>query len=421
MNYDEALSYIHSFKRTSGAPTLERIKTLLSLMGSPEKSFPSIHVAGTNGKGSFCAMTESILRESGYKTALYTSPFIERFNERIRVCGAEIPDSELADITAFVKENVGKMTDMPTEFDVTTAIGFEYFKRQGVDVAVIETGLGGRFDATNVFASPLLSVITGIALDHTELLGDTVEKIAYEKAGIIKTNVPVLFGGNDEGALAVIENVAFEAGSPVFVTDSGKIKSENADTHGTLFSYKNWEHIRLCLLGTYQMQNAANVLEAVELLRERGMDIPDGAVYRGLESARWKARFERLTDSPEIFYDGAHNPQGVAGAVDTVKHYFGGEKVIVIMGVMRDKDYDVMAQMIAQIARRVYTLTPESYRSLDAEALAEIFKKYGVDAIAADDIDDCVARAKKDALESGEKIVALGSLYLYGDFKKAAL
>ena len=321
MTYEEALSYIHSFKRTKSTPSLKRIKELLSLMGNPEKSFPAVHVAGTNGKGSFSAMLERVLTFSGYKVGLYTSPFIERFNERMQIGNIQIPDDLLTEITEYVKPFADSMEDSPTEFDVTTAIGFEFFKRSGIDIAVVEAGLGGRFDSTNVFEKPLLSVITGVALDHTELLGDTVEKIAAEKAGIIKSGSPVLFGGNDISALEVIKSTSEALASPFFLPDTDKITIKKADLSSTVFDIAERKDVKITLLGMYQPYNAANVIKAVDILRKENINIPEEALIKGLEETKWKARFERLSHSPDIFYDGSLNPQGIELAVKTIKKY----------------------------------------------------------------------------------------------------
>lgn len=419
MEYEEALSYIHSFKRTKAHPSLERIKKLLSLMGDPQNTFRAVHVAGTNGKGSFCAMLDTVLRESGYITGLYTSPYIERFNERMCFCGEPVSDGELAEITLYVKRFADTMEDSPTEFDITTAVGFEFFRRKKVDIAVVEAGLGGRFDSTNVFENPLLSVITGVALDHTELLGDTVEKIAFEKAGIIKRATPVLYGGNDISAGRVIEKVAAECGSHLTVTDISDVKIKNADLDGTVFDFGLTDNIHISLLGMCQPYNAANVVNAVRILRKRGVDIPDRALLSGLEKTRWKARFERLCLSPDVFFDGSHNPQGIDFAVKTIKYYFGEKKVNLVMGVMRDKDYTDMARELAPIAEHVYTLTPDNPRALPSAELAKIFALCGARVTAFDRIKDGVMKALADASSKGCAVVALGSLYLYSDFKKA--
>ena len=238
MNYNEALEYIHSVNWTFCKPGLERISELCEKLGNPEKKLKFIHVAGTNGKGSFSAMTESILRKAGYKTGLFTSPYIKVFNERMKVMGENIPDNVLADITTRVKPIADSMRDKPTEFELITAIAFQYFYEAKCDVVVLEAGMGGRLDSTNVITTPILSVITGIALDHVDYLGDTVEKIAKEKAGIVKTGVPVLYGGVSDPAREVIRDAAAERFSDFFDVDYKSTEILSADLSGTLFNYK---------------------------------------------------------------------------------------------------------------------------------------------------------------------------------------
>ena len=338
MTYGEALEYIHGISWTFCKPGLERIKTLCEALGNPQDDLRFIHVAGTNGKGSFCSMTESILRAAGYKVGLYTSPYIYRFNERMRVNGEDIPDTTLAEITEYVKPVADSMTDKPTEFELITAIAFEYFKRERVDVVVLECGMGGRLDSTNVIKNPYLSVITGISLDHTAFLGDTVEKIALEKAGIIKDSAPVLFGGEDSGAKAVISSVAAERKSNIYFTDYSSLKITKTSLEGSIFDYKDLQNVHISLLGLYQPRNAALVLEGIKILNSRGLNIPEEAIRAGLSSAKWRARFEIIASEPTTIFDGAHNPEGIAAAVESIKRYFSTKKLVLVSGVLKDKD-----------------------------------------------------------------------------------
>ncbi|MBE6541975.1 MAG: bifunctional folylpolyglutamate synthase/dihydrofolate synthase, partial [Ruminococcaceae bacterium] len=310
MTYSEALEYIHSVSWKGSRPGLERISELCTLLGHPEDSLKFIHIAGTNGKGSTSAMIASILSESGYRVGLYTSPFIEEFNERIMLCGENISNEDLARDTEYVKQFADKMEDSPTEFELITAIAFVYYKRKGCDYVVLECGLGGRLDSTNVINTSVLSVITGIDLDHTAILGDTTEKIASEKAGIIKKGVPVIFGEGDGDAECVIRTAAENMGSEYIRTDFSKISSIKTSLTGTEF-YFDGKLIKINLRGIYQTRNAATVITAVNALREHGIKISDEAVEMGLKKAEWKARFETLSDFPLVIYDGAHNLQGI--------------------------------------------------------------------------------------------------------------
>lgn len=413
MNYAQALDYIHSISWTFCKPGLERIGELCEKLGHPERDLRFIHVAGTNGKGSFCSMTASILKAAGYKTGLYTSPFIRSFNERMQINGENIADDELAEITALVRPFADSMQDKPTEFELITAIAFEYFRRHNCDVVVLETGLGGRLDSTNIIKTPLLSVITGIALDHTAFLGDTVEQIAAEKAGIIKKNAPVLFGGEDEIAAKVIADTAKACDVPFYRTDYTRLVHIQATLDGTTFNYKDRKDVAIRLLGLYQPKNAALVLDAVDILRENGLDIPEDAVRAGLYNAVWHARFEIVGRDPLVIFDGAHNPQGIEQAVKSVKQYFNGEKVYLLTAVLKDKDYTGIAKMLSEIADRAFTMTPDSPRALDAEDYAAVLQTAGIPAAAFDSIPTAFAAAKAAAKADGKPLVCLGSLYVY--------
>ena len=413
MTYKEALEYIHSVEWKGSRPGLSRITELLEKLGNPQKRLRFIHVAGTNGKGSFCAMTESILRAAGYKTGLFVSPYIKNFNERICVSGVPIEDEALAEATAIVRPVAETMEDAPTEFELITAIGLVHFVREQCDIVVLETGMGGRLDSTNVIDPPLLSVITGIAMDHTAFLGDTIEQIAAEKAGIIKKGTPVLWGGADVAARRVIENRANELGVSVTATQDTPLTVREMTLFGTVVDYGEWKDVRIPLLGTYQPRNLANVLAAVPLLRQTGLEISDKAVYAGLDTVHWHGRFEKLCEKPLILSDGAHNPEGVDAAVDSIKAYFGTDKVLLLCGVMADKDYHGMVKALAPIAKEAFTLTPNNPRALAAAEFAEAFEKEGVPATAFADVPSAVAAAFDRALKTGTPLISLGSLYMY--------
>ena len=413
MTYSEAIEYIHSINWAFCKPGLERIGELCEKLGHPEKKLKFIHVAGTNGKGSFCSMTESILRAAGYKTGLYTSPYIREFNERMQINGENISDSELVELTEYVKPIADSMEDKPTEFELITAVAFEYFARNNCDVVVLEAGLGGRLDSTNIIDTPILSVITGIALDHTAILGDTVEKIAAEKAGIIKRGVPVIFGGDDENAACVIKEKADEMGSEFIRVDYGKLKNVNAALNGTDFDYGHLTGLHVNLLGLYQPRNAAVVLNAVHTLNKLGFLIKVGHIQEGLKKAVWHARFEKVSSEPLIIFDGAHNPQGIEQAVKSIKHYFGTNKVYLLTGVLKDKNYEEIAKMLATVSSRAFTLTPDSPRALSSEEYASVLKGSGINAEAFDSTEKAFCTAKAEAAKDNVPLVCLGSLYVY--------
>ncbi len=423
MTYDEALAYIHSVCWKGSRPGLERITELCRRLGDPQKKLKFIHVTGTNGKGSTCSMLDSILRAAGYKTGLFTSPYVKFFNERMQVGGQNVSDERLAYVTSLVKPHADAMADAPTEFELITAIAFVLFALEQCDIVILEAGMGGRLDSTNVIEESLLSVITGVALEHTEYLGDTLEKIAFEKANIAKAGCPVLYGGLDVSengdAYRVIRAHAEALGCPLFTVDYDALNVKQAALDGTLLDYKAFTDIRLSLLGLYQPENCAKVLEAVTVLRSLGMVIDDAAIKEGLAKAVWHARFEKLMETPLVLYDGAHNPDGVRVATATLAHYFGEQKVNILTGVMADKDYPLMVSMLAPQASKVFAVTPDNPRALDATALAAEFEACGVSATPFEKLPDAVSAAIRESRESGTPLVCLGSLYMYAEVTDA--
>lgn len=413
MTYEETLEYIHTVNWQFCKPGLERIRELCKGLKNPEKSLKFIHVAGTNGKGSFCSMLSTVLTKAGYKTGLYTSPYIKCFNERMAINGEMISNDELVEITKKVKIVADKMEDKPTEFELVTAIALEYFKRNKCDYVVFECGLGGRLDSTNIVENVELSVITGISLDHTSILGNTISEIAKEKAGIIKDNIPCLWCGNNKEAKNVIEQTAKYRHSPLCFSDHSEIKIKETSLNGTTLDYKDFKNIKINLLGVYQPLNCANVLEAITILRKNGLKIDDKAVYDGMSSAAWHARFERILDTPLVIFDGAHNPEGVLASVDSIKHYFGDKKVYVLTGVMKDKDYSFMARKISEASKKVFTITPDNPRALDAGEYCEVYKSLGIETYSFSCVEDGLTFALREAQKDGYALFCLGSLYMY--------
>lgn len=389
-------------------------KELLSLLGNPQDKLRFIHVAGTNGKGSFCSMMSSVLQKQGYKVGLYTSPYIVVFNDRIRVNGLPIAEDDINDLFLRVRQKADTMKTPPSSFDFITAAAFLWFYETKCDIVVLEVGLGGRYDSTNVIKNSLLSVITGIAFDHTEILGDTIEKIAWEKAGIIKESCPALYGGNDEKALAVIEKECEEKHSELTVKNPDSLKILSTTLDGTEFEFDGKEYF-IRLLGLYQPANAATVLAAIDVLRKHGFEISETAVKDGLSSAVWQARFEKIADEPVVLYDGGHNPQGVRAAVESVRAYFGDKKINLLVGILADKAHGEMAEELAKIADRVICIAPPSPRALPAEALAEEFCEAGANARAANSIKEGV----KIALSYKKPVLVIGSLYSYNDVSES--
>ncbi len=420
MTSREAVNYIHSVSWLGSRPGLGRITELCRAMGDPQDELKVIHVAGTNGKGSFCSMLSSILRECGYKVGLFTSPYVLEFNERIQIGGENIPDDALAAVTEYVKGFADKMSESPTEFELLSAIAFEHFKREKCDFVVLEAGLGGRLDSTNVIRSSLLSVITGISLDHTGVLGDTVEKIAAEKAGIIKNGCPVLLGAVEPSVYEVIAEAAKAKNAPLHSVNYENVKNERFSLGGTRFT-ANGEEYSLSLLGAYQVRNAAAVLAAVNVLREGGVAVPEEKVKAGLASARWRARFELISREPAVIYDGAHNPEGVLASVKNIRLVFGDTKPVLLVGVMADKDHSFMTEALSEVALSVHTVTPDNPRAMDSASLAKEFESLGIGATSHESLPEGVHAAMREAVLRGVPVVALGSLYMYAEVLPAVL
>ena len=414
MTYQETLDYIHNVNPTFCNPGLSRISHLCDCLGHPEKGLRFIHVGGTNGKGSVCAMLNAILTAAGYRVGLYTSPYIRRFNERMQVSGEPISDEELIELTARVRPFADAMDDKPTEFELITAVAFDFFARKNCDVVILEVGLGGRLDSTNVIENPLLSIITDIDLDHTAILGNTIEAIAAEKAGIIKPSRPCLYGGKENGAYRTISQVASQKNAPFLGVDRSECKIKSMTLDGTVFDLAPYQNLHLSLLGSYQPGNAALVLRALSILEKEGLSVSEDAIRKGLSSVHWPARFELLRRDPVVLYDGGHNPNGITAAVNSIKQYFFERKVNILIGVMQDKNYAEMIGMLKEVTHRAFTVRPENPRALAADALAKAFEDHGIPATPGVDFADAVRAALQASRAENRPLIALGSLYLYG-------
>ncbi len=415
MNYSQAIEYLNILSERGSRPGLSRVSELLRLLGSPQNQLSIIHVAGTNGKGSVCKMLESILYSAGYKTGLYTSPCISVINECFRINCENITDAALYKTAEKIRCAEASMTDKPTEYEVQAAIAYEYFKTENCDAVIIETCMGGRLDATNAVKNVSLSVITNISFDHTQYLGGTIAEIAYEKAGIIKKGCPAVFGGDNNSAVKVMESTAAELSSELTLVNRHDLKNISYSPDGTYFDFGCRKNIFIPLLGTYQPRNAATALTAVDRLNALGFKISEDSVYTGLSRVTRKAGFEMLSKSPMIIYDGAHNPHGMEKAAESIREYFSTSKIILLMGVMADKDYRKMTETIAPLTRKVITVTPNTPRALNADKLARYFTSLGVSATPCSDIKLGVNRAIKESRITGLPLMILGTLYFYKD------
>lgn len=444
MSFDP-IAYINEPRWMESRLGLERIRQLLERLGRPQDRLRFVHVAGTNGKGSTCAYLASVLQAAGFRTGLFTSPYLMAFEERIRVDGRTISLADLTEVTLAVREHAeamaGQTGEHPTEFELMTAVALEHFARQGCDIVVLEVGLGGRLDSTNAIDAPEAAVIARIGLDHTKLLGNTLAAIAAEKAGIVKPGVPVVSWPQDPEALGVIEQAALSCGSVLTVPDLAKLDVHPVEpraagtepgSHDVLvrpFAYCGVRY-ETQLLGSYQPANAALAIEAVRVLRERGWDVPDEALRAGIAAARWEGRFEIVAGgdhAPTVVVDGGHNPQGAQALADSLADVFPGRKAVFVIGVLEDKDYPAMLETVLPLGSAFVVVTPDNPRALPAAKLARAIRWTGQDLLGCSAcVDPYVARDMADALAKACELAgpdglvcAFGSLYSVAAVKAA--
>ncbi len=417
MTPKQAIDYIENYTWSTTRLGLDRTRELLAQMGNPQKSLKFIHVTGSNGKGSTCAMLASIFEKAGYKVGLYTSPYIQEFEERIQINGQNIPGETLARITEKVKAIAEAMEDHPSQFELVTAIGMQYFVEEGVDIVMLEVGMGGALDSTNVIDPPEVAIITNIGLEHTEYLGDTVEKIAKTKAGIIKPGCScVCYDGLPEVTQVIVEDCA-EKNVPLTCVDFSKLSFIEETLAGQRFTWEGRE-LTTKLLGPHQLHNTAVVLETVAAMRTRGWKVSDQAVAEGLAATRWPARFEVLGYEPLFILDGGHNPQCAEALATSIQSTLGGRKVVYLMGVLADKDYEQILDIITPYAAEFVCLTPFSDRALMGYQLRDILRERGFKANAYAGVDAAIDAAIRAAGKDGT-VVGFGSLYIAGYIRGA--
>ena len=418
MNAQEAIEYIHSFFWKGSIPGLERTQELLRRMGNPEKKLKFIHIAGTNGKGSTAAMTASILQKAGFRVGLYTSPYIYRFNERIQVNSVQIPDEDVAAVTEYVKQYAEAMEEKPTEFELVTAIGFEYFFRQNCDIVVLEVGMGGALDSTNVIETPEVAVITNIGLDHTDYLGDTVEKIAETKAGIFKKNGHAVVYRGTPGVEAVYERICAERNIKLKKADFDSLVLKSHSLEGQVFDCGDRKDLVLPLLGDHQLHNASVVLSIADTLIEKGWKISEQNIRDGIRDVSWPGRFDIVGREPLFIIDGGHNPQCIDALVTNIQDYLKDRRIIALTGVLADKDYGEMYRPMMPYIQEFVCITPPNPRKLEAAELAEHLRRVGATATPCETIPQgvqtAIAKAGKDGV-----VLCFGSLYTIGDIRNA--
>ena len=423
MNYQESLDYILGTPNPGGVYERNVMQSLLEKLGNPHMGVKYVHIAGTNGKGTTSAFVASVLREAGYKTGLYTSPYIQRFNERIQVNGEQIPDEDLARITTRIAEAVPEVMAegrrRPTIFELITALGFCWFKEQQCDAVVLEVGMGGRLDATNAILDEdsVVSAMVNIGFDHMEFLGDTLPLIAGEKAGIIKEKGDVVVYGQSPEVEKVFHDKAAEKHAAYTRSDNETAVVKQMDVTGTVFRFGPWRDMKIRLLGRYQVRNACTALTICERLRLHGFRITDEQVYAGMEKAIWPGRAELLRQEPTVIVDGAHNPQGFEALMETMELLFPGKKLNIVLGVLADKDFQSGLDIAIPHAKKFYAVTPPSYRALDAgELAADIREKSAVPVAPFESIPAAIEAALAES-DKDDVIAILGSLYQVGDVR----
>lgn len=420
MTGQEAIDYITSKKTVETAPGLHRIRALMEALGDPQREYRCIHVAGTNGKGSACAMTESILRAAGYRTGLDTSPHLLRFNERIQINGVPVSDECLAAATERVRSAAEAMEEGPNWSEIITAVTLVAFALENVDVAVLEVGLGGQYDPTNVIDTPAAAMIMNIGYDHMELLGDTLEKIAAAKAGIIKSDGDVIVYRGEPGVEEVFEQAAAGCGARLHRADFDSIRSLSETIDGQTFDACGYDGLRLPLAGPHQQRNAAVVITAMDVLRAKGWHISEKDIRTGLAEVVWPARFEVISHDPVFILDGGHNPQCLDAADDALRRLLPGRQVVFLVGMLRDKDVEGMVSRLRTVSDRYVTITPVSDRAMEAEDLTKLIRSHSGDAVTGGEIARGIALARQWAGKDGA-VCCIGSLYLAGAVRSIML
>lgn len=427
MNYIEAMNYLNKAEVFGIKLGLERTERILQLLDNPHKKIKTIHIAGTNGKGSTTAMVSNILIEAGYNVGMYTSPYIEEFEERIQVNHKFIPKESLARIIT----DISKVSEIvkeegygnPTYFEIVTCAAFLYFYRETVDFAVMEVGMGGRLDSTNVI-NPLVSAITSISYDHMQILGDTLDKIAMEKAGIIKYKTPVVLYPQEKSAQEVIEKICEEKDAPLTMVKQDDVKflkilKENEKIRQLIEvnTVSNSYTISLNLLGTHQLLNCSLSINIIEKLQELGYEITREHIEEGLKKVKWNGRLEIMDTNPMVVVDGAHNIDGIRRLKESVQKYFHYKDIVLILGIVKDKEVYKMAEMITPMAKKVIAVTAHSDRATSADELRDVILNYNENCLAMDDYEEAYNEAVKSA-NKDDLILISGSLYMISDMRK---
>lgn len=418
MTDEQAAALIERYGYGSGAPGLSRIRALMEMLGHPERRLRYVHLAGTNGKGSTSACVAAVLEQAGYRTGLFTSPHINSYCERFRVDGVDILPQELGELATQVGRAAEQMAEQPTAFEVMMAIGTLHFVAKNCDIVVLEVGMGGEFDPTNVIAAPEVAVITALGLDHVSFLGSTIAEIAATKSGIIKAGCDVVHYGLPAESVPIVREKCAQEGARYIPVDFGRLHDLQLGLEGSRFRVDGCGTIALPLLGVYQSRNALTAITVLETLAERGWRISAEDIRIGLSKAVWRGRFELLRRAPIFLLDGAHNLQGMESAVESLRAYFAEGGLTILLGAMADKEVEKMVTLLLPLTREFITVTAPNERAMSASALAQIIEHMGGSAQPAESINAAVAAAVVAAGEDGA-VCALGTLYFSGEVRSA--
>ncbi len=414
MTAQQAAQRIHERAWVGQKPGLERTRELLYKLGNPQESLKFVHIAGTNGKGSTAAMTAAILTASHLKTGLFTSPHLWNFQERFQIDGVPMPDDILVSLTERVLAVAEEMEEQPTEFELMTAIGMLYFSSERCDIVVLEVGLGGRMDSTNIIPAPEVAVVTNIGLEHTQQLGNTLAAIAGEKAGIIKAGCTCVHYHQTDEVMEVVQKRCEMLGVPLVITDPDSLVLLEQDITGSTFTYRGYGEFKTQMLGQYQLKNAAVALDISWALEQKGYPITLDTMKEGLSNANWAGRMELVRQNPYVILDGGHNPQCIQALRAALDGLFPNQKLIFITGVLGDKDYQDMIDQMVPISKAFYTVTPDSERALSAQTLAQLLQSREVSATPTSGLAQAIELALQQAGKD-DCICLCGSLYMVGE------
>ncbi|MBQ7766160.1 MAG: bifunctional folylpolyglutamate synthase/dihydrofolate synthase [Lachnospiraceae bacterium] len=422
MKYEDVMEYMEcKVNKLGSVPGLDSIRELLNRMGNPQDALTFIHVAGTNGKGSVSTLIANALSANGYKVGRYISPIISEYRERIQINNRMISKNAvtegLSDIYDICTAMEADGLSHPTAFEIETALGFQYFKNKKCDYVVLETGMGGTLDATNIVKNTKLCVFTSVSMDHMAVLGDTLTEIASNKAGILKSGCKAVSGLQCEEVLKILKEAAEALNVPFTAVEKGDMKCGRQSLKGQKISYKGYKQVDVPLLGSFQAENAALALEALIVLQKDGLKLKEDKIRKGFMDSEWPARFEILSKKPYVIADGAHNEDAVKKLMETVRFYFTNQRIIYIMGVLKDKDYTPMIQESVALAEYIFTVTsPNKERALPAFELAKIIREYNPNVTASDSVEEALEMARLMAGDDGV-VLAFGSLSYMGKLR----